>query len=53
MTKSHVNLSGEIVAEIVKHTDGVPLFLEEVEHARARHSPQNLAWALATSGCSP
>jgi class 3 adenylate cyclase len=33
MTKSHVGLSGEIVAEIVKHTDGVPLFLEELTKA--------------------
>jgi class 3 adenylate cyclase len=31
--KNHVGLSGEIVAEIVKHTDGVPLFLEELTKA--------------------
>jgi class 3 adenylate cyclase len=31
--KNHVGLSGEIIAEIVKHTDGVPLFLEELTKA--------------------
>jgi hypothetical protein len=31
--KNHMGLSGEIVAEIVKHTDGVPLFLEELAKA--------------------
>ena len=31
--KNDIALSGEIVAEIVKHTDGVPLFLEELTKA--------------------
>jgi class 3 adenylate cyclase len=31
--KNHVGLSEEIIAEIVKHTDGVPLFLEELTKA--------------------
>jgi predicted ATPase len=33
MIKNHVGLPGDIVAEIVKHTDGVPLFLEELTKA--------------------
>jgi hypothetical protein len=31
--KNYVGLPGEIIAEIVKHTDGVPLFLEELTKA--------------------
>jgi class 3 adenylate cyclase len=31
--KNHVGLSAEVIAEIVKHTDGVPLFLEELAKA--------------------
>jgi class 3 adenylate cyclase/tetratricopeptide (TPR) repeat protein len=31
--KNHAGLPGELIAEIVKHTDGVPLFLEELTKA--------------------
>lgn len=31
--KNHVGLPGDMIAEIVRHTDGVPLFLEELTKA--------------------
>jgi hypothetical protein len=31
--KNHVGLSGDMITEIVKHTDGVPLFMEELAKA--------------------
>ena len=39
VVKNHVGLSEDIIAEIVKHTDGVPLFLEELTKAMLEAGP--------------